>query len=334
MSFVYCDIIIPAHKSNDAKSTENISSSQLAPLSFHHDSLPNFKLPFPPIINASEFLAKTKRSSRGGTLRSPNAFLIYRKAFLDHLVSQSNCNFKMTDISKLVSVHWNSEADYVKLAYKKIAQDVEKELIKNRKKDLSTTRVIWKDFKTSVRRHNKQNNKKSSREKFKVTKNSNDPFIMVNHLDDHDFIPENVVYSLPLDESTNCTWTMHEDLIPSPNSTPCNSIIPSPNSTPCNSIIPSPNSIHCNSFIPSPNSTPCSSILPSPNSTPCSSILPSPNSTPCSSIFITPEIQTQPLIEVSSQEIDCNYDYCDYSYMFNSEFSYLVPDNNLLNNFY
>ncbi|RIB00347.1 hypothetical protein C2G38_2234650 [Gigaspora rosea] len=157
---------------------------------------------------------------------------------------------------------------------------------------------------------------------------------MVNHLDDHDFIPENVVYSLPLDESTNCTWTMHEDLIPSPNSTPCNSIIPSPNSTPCNSIIPSPNSIHCNSFIPSPNSTPCSSILPSPNSTPCSSILPSPNSTPCSSIFITPEIQTQPLIEVSSQEIDCNYDYCDYSYMFNSEFSYLVPDNNLLNNFY
>ncbi|CAG8538863.1 5453_t:CDS:1, partial [Dentiscutata heterogama] len=299
MSFVYCDIIIPVHKSDDAISTENSSSSQLTPLSLYHDSLSNFKLPFPPIINASDFLEKTKRSSRGGTLRSPNAFLVYRKAFLDHLVRQSKCNFKMTDVSKLVSVHWNSEAEHVKLAYKKIAQDVEKELIKNRKKDLSTTRVIWKDFKTSVRKHNKQNNKKSSREKFKMTKNRNDPFIMMSRLDDdQDFVPENVVYTLPIDESTNWAWMMPENFIPSPESTPCSSaFIPSPESTPCSSaFIPSPESTPSSSaFIPSPELTPCGSdFIPSPELTPCSSdFIPSLESTPCSSIITVPLIPTQ-----------------------------------------
>ncbi|CAG8720990.1 15351_t:CDS:1 [Cetraspora pellucida] len=229
MSFVYCDIIIPVHQSNDT-TFESVTGPQLDSLSLYHDSLPIFKLPFPPIINASDFLTNTKRSSRGGTLRSPNAFLIYRKAFLDHLVSHSKCNLRMTDVSKLVSVHWNSEAEHVKLAYKKIAQDVEKELIKNRKKDLSKTRVIWKDFKTSVCKHNKQNNKfkKSSTKKIKITKDNIVPSIMMNDLNYQEFVPENVIYTPPTVESTNWIWSIPEEYTPSPDSSPCSSVMTTP----------------------------------------------------------------------------------------------------------
>ncbi|CAG8681142.1 7928_t:CDS:2, partial [Scutellospora calospora] len=172
MTFVYCDILIP-DRQNDDTTFENATEPQLVPLSPCNDSSPIFKLPFPPIIDATDFLANTKRSSRGGTLRSPNAFLIYRKAFLDHLV------------------------------------------------------LIWKDFKTSACKRNKQNSKikKTSMEKIKMTKKSNESSIIMNNLE---FVPENVVNTSPISETTNWTWVISEEFIPSRNSTPCSSIMTSP----------------------------------------------------------------------------------------------------------
>ncbi|CAG8758231.1 14758_t:CDS:1, partial [Acaulospora morrowiae] len=125
---------------------------------------PIIKLPWPPSITASDFLSRRKPSQ---SLRSPNAFLVYRKAFLDQL-SRSNHNLKMTDVSKLVSIYWKKESKCVKDAYKEIAQEVEKELIENRKKDLSTIRVVWKNSKLSSRKR-KQNIKCSSNNPLGIT---------------------------------------------------------------------------------------------------------------------------------------------------------------------
>ncbi|CAG8471961.1 1222_t:CDS:2 [Diversispora eburnea] len=107
-------------------------------------------------ITLSYFLSRRKQVQ---SLRSPNAFLIYRKAFLDQL-SHSNHNIKMTEVSKVVSYFWKNEKQNVKDAYKEIAKEVENELIENRKKDLSTVRVVWKNSKLSRKR--KQNVKCSN----------------------------------------------------------------------------------------------------------------------------------------------------------------------------
>src|SRR5436190_12183687 len=96
-------------------------------------------LPFPPIISASDII--NSRKPCRVTSKSPNAFLIYRKAFLDYL-SPLNHNLRMTDVSKLVSSHWKNESELVKDAYRKISQEVEVELSEKRKKTVSY-RVVW-----------------------------------------------------------------------------------------------------------------------------------------------------------------------------------------------
>ncbi|CAG8696517.1 9239_t:CDS:1, partial [Acaulospora colombiana] len=154
MAFGYCDAIIPTSEDEQ----------------FFHmtNETPIIRLPWPPSITASDFLSRRKPSQN---LRSPNAFLVYRKAFLDQL-SRSNHNLKMTDVSKLVSIYWKNEAKCVKDAYKEIAQEVEKELIENRKKDLSTIRVVWKNSKLSSRKR-RQNVKCSSNNPLGITVGSN-----------------------------------------------------------------------------------------------------------------------------------------------------------------
>ncbi|CAG8494487.1 2505_t:CDS:2 [Diversispora eburnea] len=101
-------------------------------------------LPFPPNISANEIADKRRKDQI--MLKSPNAFMIYRMAFLDHL-NLLNQNFKMTDVSKLVSIYWRNEPDTVKDAYKKIAHEVEQELNERRKKNVLFCRVSWKDSK-------------------------------------------------------------------------------------------------------------------------------------------------------------------------------------------
>src|SRR5579859_3267354 len=102
-------------------------------------------LPFPPKISASDIIDKRK-PCRTST-RSPNAFMIYRKVFLDQLYTKYH-NLKMTDVSKLVSLQWKNETEIVKEEYRKISQDVKIELSKRSKEGL-TNRIIFKSSKYS-----------------------------------------------------------------------------------------------------------------------------------------------------------------------------------------
>src|SRR5688572_5285359 len=81
---------------------------------------PLITLPFPPIIKASDIVDRRKPFPSRFKSKSPNAFLIYRKAFLIEL-SHSKHNLRMTEVSKLVSKHWRSEPERVKDEYRKIA---------------------------------------------------------------------------------------------------------------------------------------------------------------------------------------------------------------------
>lgn len=114
--------------------------------------LMEISLPFPPVISASEIAHKRIRSKI--CQKSPNAFFVYRKAFVDHL-SKLRHKLKMTDVSKLVSHHWKCETTEVKLVYENIAKEVEKELNNIRNKDL-----VYEDIHEKCRRkRNKQNGK-------------------------------------------------------------------------------------------------------------------------------------------------------------------------------
>ncbi len=135
---------------------------------------PLIKIPFPPIISASDIVKKRKPSRVKS--KSPNAFFIYRKAFLDQL-SLLNHNLRMTDVSKLVSAYWKNETEIVKDAYRKIAREVENELNEKRKTCVPY-RVIWKNSKYSSarkRHHNgkvtkaQENKPESITSKFKAT---------------------------------------------------------------------------------------------------------------------------------------------------------------------
>jgi len=114
--------------------------------------MPLITLPYPPIISASDII--NRRTPSRVTSKSPNAFLIYRKAFLDQLFLL-NHNLRMTDVSKLVSIYWKNEPEFVKDSYREIAQEVEKELNEKRKKNVPY-RVVWKNSKYSSIRKRKR----------------------------------------------------------------------------------------------------------------------------------------------------------------------------------
>ncbi|CAG8494630.1 8794_t:CDS:2 [Scutellospora calospora] len=107
---------------------------------------PLINLPFPPTIKAAEIVDRRKSSQL--TMKSPNAFFIYRKAFLDHL-SETYKDLKMTDVSKLVGICWRNEPEVVKEEYRKLSKQVEIELNNKRQKNVSFRRVVWKNSKLS-----------------------------------------------------------------------------------------------------------------------------------------------------------------------------------------
>ncbi|CAB4379969.1 unnamed protein product [Rhizophagus irregularis] len=131
-------------------------------------------LPFPPIIKAIDIVNRRKPSRFKS--KSPNAFLIYRKAFLNEL-NRQNHNLRMTDVSKLVSNYWKGEPDNVKDAYRKIAQEVEVELNEKRKKTASY-KIVWKNSKYSSRKRNQcekiKKDKSEVNTKFRPAVSSND----------------------------------------------------------------------------------------------------------------------------------------------------------------
>ncbi|CAB4424433.1 unnamed protein product [Rhizophagus irregularis] len=110
----------------------NLNSENLSSV-ISNNILPRVILPFPPNITAYEIANKRLRSNIRS--KAPNAFFIYRKVFMDHLLSLDH-KFKMTDVSKLASEHWKHETQEVITTYKKISKQVEKELNNIRNKNL------------------------------------------------------------------------------------------------------------------------------------------------------------------------------------------------------
>ncbi|CAB4377728.1 unnamed protein product [Rhizophagus irregularis] len=138
-----------------SKATGNVTSSNSKDL----NQLPYIKLPFPPTIRASDIAKKRIRSKICS--KSPNAFFVYRKAFVDQLSNFTGKNkLKMTEVSRLVSSRWKMESKQVKLAYEEIAKQVEQELNNIRNKDL----VYTDDF--DIGRRKKKNNKRGRRSEF------------------------------------------------------------------------------------------------------------------------------------------------------------------------
>ncbi|CAG8588632.1 uncharacterized protein OCT59_003855 [Rhizophagus irregularis] len=105
-------------------------------------------LPFPPIISAQDLI--DKRSPERVTAKSPNAFFVYRKAFVNYL-QICNHNLKMRDVSSMAGLSWKAASKEVKEAYKQIAREVERIIISQRQKR-------YKEYKNNLNNLNNLNN--------------------------------------------------------------------------------------------------------------------------------------------------------------------------------
>src|ERR1051325_4791647 len=91
-----------------------------------HDSTPSFiKLPFPPCIDPYKIILDRKQ---GGIMdhipmKTPNAFLLYRKVFVES-TQKEGYRLPMTVISSMASKSWKSEPDIVKEEYKRISKQI------------------------------------------------------------------------------------------------------------------------------------------------------------------------------------------------------------------
>jgi len=92
-------------------------------------NIEEIKVPFPPQIKPEDILEKRRQNRKSA--KSPNAFFIYRIAFLDQLRIH-NFRVKMTDMSGLVSTAWKKEPLHVKAVYKDLARRVERLVIEAR----------------------------------------------------------------------------------------------------------------------------------------------------------------------------------------------------------
>src|ERR1051325_776716 len=97
-------------------------------------NIEDIKVPFPPQIKPEDILEKRRQNRKSA--KSPNAFFIYRIAFLDQL-RLHHFRVKMTDMSGLVSTAWKNEPLNVKAVYKELARKVERLVIEARQKALA-----------------------------------------------------------------------------------------------------------------------------------------------------------------------------------------------------
>ncbi|CAH1755948.1 14484_t:CDS:2 [Entrophospora sp. SA101] len=90
-------------------------------------SKPFIKLPFPPLIDTQQLILNSKKKScaRNNShvpLRAPNAFIIYRKVFVEAVKSEGH-RLPMTVISSMASRSWENETDVVKEEYKRLSRE-------------------------------------------------------------------------------------------------------------------------------------------------------------------------------------------------------------------
>ncbi|CAG8460785.1 3837_t:CDS:1 [Funneliformis caledonium] len=113
-------------------------------------SQPMITLPFPPHIDPNDLVVK----SRDGKIpaRVPNAFIIYRKVYIETARSQGYI-LPMTVISSIASRSWERESEIVKAEYKRLAKeafDVRNEMLPkaNRKRKREKWNIV--SFKKSA----------------------------------------------------------------------------------------------------------------------------------------------------------------------------------------
>ncbi|KAG9293276.1 hypothetical protein G9A89_010647 [Geosiphon pyriformis] len=85
-----------------------------------HEAKPMFKPPFPPVFHSQDLIAKKQKGAN--CTRSPNAFILYRRAFVKAALNEG-FKLPMTVISTMASHAWENELPFVKEEYKKIAQE-------------------------------------------------------------------------------------------------------------------------------------------------------------------------------------------------------------------
>src|SRR4051794_40871331 len=82
---------------------------------------PLIKLPFPPVIDPADLIAQRSNPS-SIPARAPNAFIIYRKAFID-AAHADGYHLPMRIMSSMASQSWDQEPDKVKTEYRRLANE-------------------------------------------------------------------------------------------------------------------------------------------------------------------------------------------------------------------
>ncbi|RHZ66632.1 hypothetical protein Glove_306g65 [Diversispora epigaea] len=80
-------------------------------------SKPFIKVAFPPVINIRDLMTRQTENRRG-----PNAFIIYRKIFVE-TARADGYQLPMTVVSSMASQSWELESEMVKTEYKKLAKE-------------------------------------------------------------------------------------------------------------------------------------------------------------------------------------------------------------------
>jgi hypothetical protein len=120
------------------------------------------KVPFPPPINVEDLIVLKKNGDIPS--RSPNAFLIYRRVYVEELKAQNKL-YKMTDVSSLASASWKNEPEKVKQEYSRIAGEAKNMLTTTRHKSLTFSR-------RKQNNSNKNNNTRTPKAKASFTPQS------------------------------------------------------------------------------------------------------------------------------------------------------------------
>ncbi|CAI2175323.1 2828_t:CDS:1 [Funneliformis geosporum] len=85
------------------------------------------KPPFPPQITPKELIVQKKNGDMPS--RSPNAFMIYRKLFVDELHNKG-LYLPMTTASSMASTSWKNEPEFIKQEYRRIASEAKSRHLK------------------------------------------------------------------------------------------------------------------------------------------------------------------------------------------------------------
>ncbi|GES76996.1 hypothetical protein GLOIN_2v1848090 [Rhizophagus clarus] len=82
---------------------------------------PLIKIPFPPVIDPIDLIGQQSNTNHIPA-RAPNAFIIYRKAFID-AAHADGYHLPMRIMSSMASQSWEQESDMVKSEYRRLANE-------------------------------------------------------------------------------------------------------------------------------------------------------------------------------------------------------------------